>query len=141
VAASANRELADEIHRLIVSIATRTKLHEDACMDRLSLSRMEAKALYRLEPGEAVSVRTLAGRGLVDPSNLTGAIDTLKERGLIQRESAKHNRRVRSLRLTPEGEKLRVRLVDELLAGYPGVAGLSRGEQTKLRDLLRRALA
>ena len=141
MAASANRELADEIHRLIVSIATRAKLHEDACMDRLSLSRMEAKALYRLEPGEAVSVRTLAERGLVDPSNLTGAIDALEERGLIQRELAKHDRRVRSLRLTPQGEKLRARLVDELLVGHPGVAGLSRGEQTKLRDLLRRALA
>jgi DNA-binding MarR family transcriptional regulator len=141
VAVSANRELADEIHRLIVSIATRTKLHEDTCMDRLSLSRMEAKALYRLEPGEVVSVRTLAERGLVDPSNLTAAVDTLEDRGLIQRESAKHDRRVRSLRLTPEGEKLRVRLVDELLAGHPGVAGLSRAEQTKLRDLLRRALA
>ena len=107
MAASANRALADEIHRLIVSIATRTKLHEDACMDRLSLSRMEAKALYRLEPGEAVSVRTLAERGLVDPSNLTGAIDALEERGLIQRELAKHDRRVRSLRLTPQGGKLR----------------------------------
>ena len=110
-------------------------------MDRLSLSRMEAKALYRLEPGEAVSVRTLAERGLVDPSNLTGAIDALEERGLIQRELAKHDRRVRSLRLTPQGGKLRARLVDELLAGHPGVAGLSRGERTKLRDLLRRALA
>ena len=109
-------------------------------MEELELSRMEAKALYRLEPGEAVSVRTLAERGLVDPSNLTGAVDTLESRGLIRREPAKHDRRVRTLTLTAEGEHLRKRLVDRLLEGHPGVAGLTRAEQTKLRDLLRRAL-
>jgi DNA-binding MarR family transcriptional regulator len=141
VARAANSELADEIHRLIVLLATRTKLHEDRCMDVFALSRMEAKALYRLEPGESVSVRTLAERGLVDPSNLTGAIDSLEARGLVRRELAKHDRRVRTLRLTSEGEELRARLVADLLAGHPGVEGLSRAEQTALRDLLRRALA
>ena len=140
MAGSASSDLADEIHRLIVALATRTKLHEDASMEAFELSRMEAKALYRLEPGEAVSVRTLAERGLVDPSNLTAAVDSLESRGLIRREAAKHDRRVRTLSLTAAGERLRARMVERLLDGHPGVAGLSRAEQTKLRDLLRRAL-
>ena len=137
----ANSELADEIHKLIVELATRTKLHEDAGMEKFGLSRMEAKALYRLEPGEAVSVRKLAERGLVDPSNLTGAVDSLEVRGLIRRAPAKHDRRVRTLSLTSEGEELRAGMIERLLDGHPGVAGLSVADQTKLRDLLRRALA
>lgn len=130
--------LAEEVHKLLVALTVRVKAHEDVCLARLALTRMEAKALYRLEPGEAVPVRTIAERGGVDPSNLSGAVESLEARGLVERQRAAHDRRVRAVRLTPEGEQLRERLAGCLHGGHPAVARLDRREREALRDLLRR---
>jgi DNA-binding MarR family transcriptional regulator len=130
--------LTREIHTLLVALTSRVKAHEDECIGGLGLTRMEAKALYRLEPGETVPVRTVAERGMVDPSNLSGAVESLEARGLIERPSAPHDRRVRAVRLTPEGEELRERLAACLHDDYPAVARLTPEEREALRDLLRR---
>jgi DNA-binding MarR family transcriptional regulator len=130
--------LAGEIHKLLVALTVRVKAHEDGCLGRLTLTRMEAKALYRLEPGETVPVRTIAERGGVDPSNLSAAVESLESRGLVERPPAAHDRRVRAVRLTPEGEELRARLEDCLHDGHPAVARLAPEECEALRDLLRR---
>jgi len=130
--------LAEEVHKLLVALTVRVKAHEDVCLGRLGLTRMEAKALYRLEPGEAAPVRSLAERGGVDPSNLSGAVESLEARGLVERQRAVHDRRVRAVRLTVEGEQLRDRLAECLHDGHPAVARLGRREREALRDLLRR---
>jgi DNA-binding MarR family transcriptional regulator len=128
--------LAGEIHRLLVSLIQRIKAHEDTSLEPFELTRMEAKALYRLEPGETVPVRTIAERGHVDPSNLSPAVESLEARGLVERPPARHDRRIRAVRLTPEGEELRRQLADALHDGYPAVARLSVEQQRLLRDLL-----
>jgi DNA-binding MarR family transcriptional regulator len=136
--AASDVALAGEIHRLLVGLTTRVKAHEDRCLERLGVTRMEAKALYRLEPGEAVPVRTIAERGHVDPSNLSGATESLEARGLVERPPAAHDRRVRAVRLTAAGEELRERLVSCLHDGHPAVARLSASQRLALRDLLAR---
>jgi DNA-binding MarR family transcriptional regulator len=138
MAIAASDAITHEIHTLLVGLTSRVKAHEDDCIRGLGLTRMEAKALYRLEPGETVPVRTIAERGHVDPSNLSGAVESLDERGLIERPEASHDRRVRAVRLTPEGEALRERLSVCLHDGHPAVAQLEPGEREALRDLLRR---
>jgi DNA-binding MarR family transcriptional regulator len=138
VPATASDALVREIHTLLVALTSRVKAHEDECMRRLGLTRMEAKALYRLEPGQTVPVRTVAERGLVDPSNLSPAVESLEARGLVARPPAPHDRRVRAVRLTPEGEELRERLATCLHDEHPAVARLSESDRESLRDLLRR---
>jgi DNA-binding MarR family transcriptional regulator len=130
--------LAEEIHKLLVALTVRIKAHEDGCLGRLSLTRMEAKALYRLEPGEAVPVRTIAERGGVDPSNLSAAVESLVVRGFVERVRAPHDGRVRAVRLTRDGERARERLAACLHAGHPAVARLEPEEREALRTLLRR---
>jgi MarR family transcriptional regulator for hemolysin len=130
--------LAGEIHKLLVALTVRIKAHEDVCLGRLAVTRLEAKVLYRLEEGETVPVRTIAGRGGVDPSNLSSAVESLEARGLVERPPAAHDRRVRAVRLTLEGAELRERLAGCLHDGHPAVAGLSPEERKGLRDLLRR---
>ena len=137
-ATASDTELAGEIHKLLVALTVRIKAHEDVCVGRLALTRMEAKVLYRLEPGEAVPVRTIAERGGVDPSNLSGAVESLEARGLVERPPAAHDRRVRAVRLTAEGEELRERLAACLHEGHPAVERLGAEEREALRDLLRR---
>ena len=48
---------------------------------------------------------SLAGKLFCDDSNVTGIVDRLEARGLIERRPAEHDRRVKLLGLTPEGER------------------------------------
>ena len=89
--------------------------------------------------GEPKPMGELAKQLACDSSNVTWITDRLEERGLVERRSAEHDRRVKLLVLTPEGPAA--------AGGAPGparrapapIAGLSREDQRTLRDILRRA--
>jgi DNA-binding MarR family transcriptional regulator len=106
----------------------------------LGLSFPQAHALKVLRPGHPIPMRELAGGLHCDPSNITGIVDRLGDRGLVERGSAPGDRRVKTLMLTEEGTALRMRLLDRLSEPPPGLGKLSTAEQRQLRDLLRRAL-
>src|SRR4029453_16225567 len=97
-------------------------------------------ALKVLRPGHPIAMRELADGLHCDPSNITGIVDRLGDRGLVERGSAPGDRRVKILTLTEEGSALRMRLLDRLSEPPPGLGKLTVGEQRQLRDLLRRAL-
>ena len=74
-----------------------------------------------------------------DNSNVTGIVDRLEERGLVKRESAEGDRRVKLLVLTKEGERMRVELTKRMAEPPPPIASLSEKDQRALRDILKRA--
>jgi MarR family transcriptional regulator, organic hydroperoxide resistance regulator len=82
----------------------------------------------------------LAERLFCDASNVTGLVDRLEARGLVERRSSEHDRRVKALTLTPAGVALR----DQVLAvmGEPpeAIAALPVADQRALRDILARAV-
>jgi MarR family transcriptional regulator, organic hydroperoxide resistance regulator len=106
----------------------------------LGLSFPQAHALKVLRPGHPIAMRELADGLHCDPSNITGIVDRLGDRGLVERGAAPGDRRVKTLMLTEEGTALRMRLLDRLSEPPPGLGKLSVGEQRLLCDLLRRAL-
>jgi MarR family transcriptional regulator, organic hydroperoxide resistance regulator len=94
----------------------------------------------RILGGGPRAMGELAGYLACDSSNVTGITDRLEERGLVRREAAERDRRVKLLVLTPKGEKLRLRITERLAEPPPFIAGLSEEDQIALRDILRRAL-
>jgi DNA-binding MarR family transcriptional regulator len=128
--------LAEEISSLFNRVALRLKDHQFACLERLRLSPIQANALWRMEPRGSLPVSALADRFRADPSNLSAPLEALRKRGLVERRQAAHDRRVRTVRLTPEGRALRQRLMACLFDEPPVVAGLSARERHALRDLL-----
>jgi DNA-binding MarR family transcriptional regulator len=76
-----------------------------------------------------------------DNSNVTGIIDRLEERGLVERRNAPHDRRVKLVALTPEGKRLKQGVEARMAEPPPAIEGLSREDQRALRDVLRRAVA
>jgi DNA-binding MarR family transcriptional regulator len=81
----------------------------------------------------------IAKRLACDSSNVTWITDRLEERGLVERQAAPHDRRVKLLVLTPEGKRLRDRIEARLAEPPPAIAALTRSDQRTLRDVLRRA--
>jgi DNA-binding MarR family transcriptional regulator len=104
------------------------------------LTPMQMHALRVLEPESPMPMRTLAERLMCDPSNVTGIVDRLTARGLIERRDAPHDRRAKLLAVTAEGERVRADVVRRLSQAPSGIAALSAADQRTLRDLITRAL-
>lgn len=74
-----------------------------------------------------------------DPSNVTGIVDALEDRGLARRKPSEADRRVKVVELTAAGRKLRARSVEQMYKAPAWIEGLSATDQRRLRDILRRA--
>lgn len=108
------------------------------CAAKFDLSFAQAMALRHLN--EAVPMGELAHRLCCDASNVTGIVDRLEERGLVERRPSPADRRVKQLVLTDAGRALRDRHRDLLMVDLPLVDELSEGERRQLADLLRRSV-
>jgi DNA-binding MarR family transcriptional regulator len=82
----------------------------------------------------------LAKQLACDNSNVTWITDRLEERGLVERQPAPRDRRVRLLVLTDDGRKLRDEIRRRLADPPEAIAALSRDDQRALRDALRRSV-
>jgi DNA-binding MarR family transcriptional regulator len=107
----------------------------------LRLSPAQCHVLRLLEPGKPVSMRRIADALSCDASNVTGIVDRLEARGLLERRAAAHDRRLRVIVVTRRGVTARARLLARLTAPPPPIARLSGAEQRALCTILRRALA
>jgi DNA-binding MarR family transcriptional regulator len=75
-----------------------------------------------------------------DASNVTGIVDRLEERGLVRRQAAGHDRRVKELTLTAAGIAARAEVIDRLAEPPEAIARLSADDQQALCAILRKAL-
>jgi DNA-binding MarR family transcriptional regulator len=104
----------------------------------LELSPAQAIVMRML--GEPRTMSELATGMACDNSNVTGIIDRLEERGLVARQPAEHDRRVKLIAATRAGEKLREKLIRRLAEPPESLTRLSAADQRALRDILSRAL-
>ena len=70
-----------------------------------------------------------------DSSNITGIVDRLEERGLVERRAAEGDRRVKLVALTDDGERMRAELDRRRSVPPPEFAALSEAELKKLRQV------
>lgn len=103
------------------------------------VSPMGLKLLQILEPGAELPMSAVAERVYCDASNVTGMVDRLEGRKLLERRDDPRDRRVKLIALTDEGLSLRERVLARLYEPPEAMARLSQAEQRTLRDLLRRA--
>jgi DNA-binding MarR family transcriptional regulator len=105
------------------------------------LAPMQMHALRLLDPEGGVPMSALAEHMACDPSNVTGIVDRLEARGLIERRGDEHDRRVKMLALTEEGARVRAHIMARMAVPPPEIARLSRADQRTISDLLRKALS
>ena len=73
-----------------------------------------------------------------EPSNVTGLVDRLEKRGLVERRTDAHDRRVKLIAPTAEGSELSARVWADLNFAAEPLRGLEHPERIQLRDLLRK---
>jgi DNA-binding MarR family transcriptional regulator len=127
----------EDIARLVLDLSRSLASHYEAKLAELHLTIPQAMLLRQL--GDALPMNEAAGKLHCDPSNVTGIVDRLEARGLIERRPVPTDRRVKQLALTPAGRRLRQR-AEAILSTAPGVSDLPAGDQAALLALLTRSL-
>jgi DNA-binding MarR family transcriptional regulator len=124
------------MHRMMVT----NKQRLFAMAQEFELAPQQMIALRMLGAGPR-KMSELADALFCDNSNVTGIVDRLEERGLLRREAAEGDRRVKLLVLTKEGERMRLEITKRMAEPPPPIASLSEKDQRDLRDILKRAVA
>jgi MarR family transcriptional regulator, organic hydroperoxide resistance regulator len=130
---------AEEAWALLWGIMQANKRRMIEMARELDFSPVQLHLLRLLEPGVETPMRALAQQLFCDPSNVTGIVDRLEARGLIERRSLETDRRVKIIRLTPEGQRVRAEVVARMSSPPAEIAALSLESQLSLRDALREA--
>lgn len=87
---------------------------------------------------EPRSMRHLADAHHCDASNITGLVDRLERRGLVERRPDPDDRRVTLVHRTSEGNAVRARLVAAAISTLAGLDGLDDQSLHELNALLQR---
>lgn len=131
------KQLDEEILQLLVELTKRSFAYFEAQVMEMGLTGPQALLLRNLEA--PMPMCQVADKLRCDASNVTGIVDRLEARGLVERRTLLSDRRVKQLVLTEQGGRFCKR-IEALLSAVPGVSGLSESERVALRDLLLRAV-
>ncbi|MDT0466809.1 MULTISPECIES: MarR family winged helix-turn-helix transcriptional regulator [Streptomyces] len=131
--------LTMEVLDLIGSVVARfhEEYEEAAAEHALTGAQARLLGLLSLEP---LPMRRVAQKLKCEPSNVTGIVDRLEARGLVERRPDPADRRVKVAAATAEGRRVARGLRESLDFAREPLAGLSHEEQLSLRNLLRRML-
>jgi DNA-binding MarR family transcriptional regulator len=133
------RDPTEEIVEHLFALVDRLRAGFEIAAAGFDLSVAQAKALRHLADVGPVPMRELACRLRCDASNVTGIIDRLEQRGLVERRAAPADRRVKSLVVTVRGDEVARALWLEVRTRALSVIHLSDDERAALVFLLRRA--
>jgi len=100
------------------------------------LSPVQCQVLHLIEPGRPLPMNRLADTLSCDASNVTGLVDRLESRGLVERQPSAGDRRVKVLRLTPTGTRLRAHLLRRMAGRSLPLSRLSPDQQRTLVKIL-----
>jgi DNA-binding MarR family transcriptional regulator len=131
---------ACEAWQLLVQFSFTQRASLPALAAELELSPAQCQVLNQIEPGRPMPMGQLAGALSCDASNVTGLVDRLESRGLIERRPSEQDRRVKVLSLTPLGARLRTALLERMTAPPANLERLSAEERRALVKLLRRLI-
>ena len=139
--AALEASMAQHVWALLVQVAfDRVHRYFATTAAEMDLAPAQAAALQELRPDAPISMRELAGRLKCDPSNITGLIDRLEMRGLVERRAHPADRRIKYLVLTIDGQAVREQLAARLYAAPGWLSDLGESDQQALRELLMRVL-
>lgn len=128
-----------EVVELIGTVVARYYEEYDQAAAEHSLTGAQARVLGLLSI-QPMPMRRIAQKLKCEPSNVTGIVDRLEARGLVERRPDPLDRRVKLAAPTERGRATARQLRDGLTFAREPLADLSAAERTVLRDLLRRML-
>ena len=122
---------------LFVRFALSQKNWWIALCAEFDLSPMQGHALRILDPERPLAMSALADSLACDASNVTGIVDKLESRGLIVRQGAGHDRRIKMLLVTAQGRALREQLWTRTMEPPAAVTAMAPAVRRSLAEVLQ----
>ena len=122
--------------QLLVRFFFAQREHLPTLGGEFELSPIQCHVLHLLEPGRPLPMGRLAGMLGCHASNVTGLVDRLEARGVVQRRPSADDRRVKVLDLTPAGSRLRAQVLRRMTTGARPLSRLTLGQQRTLVKIL-----
>lgn len=129
--------MAQEVIGLLLELSGRLGQSFAARAAEFGLTGAEAKVLMTVHAGDPQPMRAVARKLGYDASNLTGVVDRLEDRGLLERRADANDRRVKAVAVTDRGEGLVTAFTARLRAGAGPLRVLDPAQLAELRRLLR----
>lgn len=136
-----NNDMPGHLARRFQQIAVAV-FHAEVEEAGYDLTPVQYAALAAVSTNPGIDQITLAGLIAYDRTTITGVVDRLAQKGLLERRASSRDRRARELQITEKGRQTleavspAVEAAQELL-----VRGLTGDEQQELMRLLRKAIA
>ncbi|MEV7378212.1 MarR family winged helix-turn-helix transcriptional regulator [Streptomyces lydicus] len=131
--------LTVEVVDLIGTVVVRYHEEYEHAAAEHSLTGAQARVLTLLS-AEPLPMRKVAERLKCEPSNITGIVDRLEARGLVERRPDPADRRVKLAAPTAEGTRTAEALRTSLHFAREPLGKLTVAERTLLKELLQRML-
>ena len=122
--------------QLLVKFFFAQREHLPAAGGGFDLSPVQCHVLHLIEPERPLPMGRLAETLACDASNVTGLVDRLEARGLVQRRPSAGDRRVKVIQLTLKGSRMRARLLKGMTVASHPLARLSPDQQRALVKIL-----
>jgi DNA-binding MarR family transcriptional regulator len=124
--------------QLLVKFFFAQREHLPAGGEAFELSPVQCHVLHLIEPERPMAMGRLAETLGCDASNITGLIDRLEDRGLVQRRPSPEDRRIKVIQLTPTGSRVRTQLLRHVTSSARPLSRLSAADQRALIRILER---
>ena len=134
---AAEADLEREVWNLLFQHFQAEKRNWAVACQEFGLTLPQAHLLRLLTSGQSVKMNGLADALDCDASNITGLVDKLESRKLIQRQPDPDDRRVKMITLTQAGVKFRAKVLERLSKPSPSVTRLSNADKRTLRRIVK----
>ncbi|WP_103348419.1 MarR family winged helix-turn-helix transcriptional regulator [Amycolatopsis sp. CA-128772] len=128
--------ITDDVVALLARIVDRFTESYEAAAASQGLTTVQAKVLAALR--EPLPMHRIADRLKSERSNVTGIIDRLEARGLVERRPDERDRRIKNIVATPAGAVLARDFRRSLGFAAEPLAALAPEDRVRLRALLQR---
>ena len=127
---------ACRVWQLLVKFFFAQREHLPSSGAELDLSPAQCHVLHLIERERPLPMSRLADTLSCHASNVTGLVDRMESRGLVERRPSADDRRVKVLQLTPAGLRLRARLLRRMTARSLPLSRLSSKDRRTLMRIL-----
>ena len=141
IGAESGKPAPDDLWPLLTEFALSLRGWWIGTCNGLDLTPVQGLALRTLDPEAPLAMSALADTLACDASNVTGVVDKLEARGLIARQGAENDRRVKMLVVTEKGRKVRQQLLARAAQPPHEISAMPREAQCQLATGLRAFLA
>jgi DNA-binding MarR family transcriptional regulator len=129
-------EPAHEAWRLLFSVIKGLQEFWPSVAADFDVPLVQFRVLLEIGPMEPVPMRRIAELLACDASNVTGLVDRMESRGLLERRLDERDRRIKLIAVTKAGRELRARMLARLATPPPCLEALTAAEKRALASAL-----